>query len=229
MMGLKAYVRQGLLAVGRRAPDWLLRKLGNIVSELELDSWLKAHGLVVRRFVSRREALFELVASEVGQLPVRYLEFGVASGEATRVWSRLLKHPEAVLHGFDSFEGLPENWTEKNPKGMYGTGGVPPIIDDSRIRFFKGWFENTLSTYQAPKSDVVILNMDADLYSSTIFVLRSLRHLVRPGTYLYFDEFACYGHEERAFREFVEQTGFTFRLRGATPGLTNVLFQCVQA
>jgi hypothetical protein len=68
MMGLKACVRQGLLAVGRRAPDWLLRKLGNIVSELELDSWLKARGLVVRGFVRRREALFELVASEVGQL-----------------------------------------------------------------------------------------------------------------------------------------------------------------
>jgi len=66
-------------------PDWLLRKLGNIVSELELDSWLRAHGLVVRSFVRRREALFELVASEVGQLPVLYLEFGVASGESTRV------------------------------------------------------------------------------------------------------------------------------------------------
>lgn len=59
----------------------------------------------------------------------------------------------------------------------YSTCGVPPIIDDPRIRFFKGWFEDTLPTYQAPKANVVILNMDADLYSSTIFVLRTLRHL----------------------------------------------------
>src|SRR5206468_1901540 len=133
-----------------------------------------------------------------------------------------------VLHGFDSFEGLPEIWSDK-PKGAFSTGGSPPQIMDPRVTFYKGWFEQTLPKYSAPKRDVVIVNMDADLYSSTIFVLRSLKELIRPGTYLYFDEFGTFGHEERAFREFVEETKLGFRLRGGTKGLNQLLFQCVRS
>jgi len=58
-------------------------------------------------------------------------------------------------------------------------------------------------------------------------VLRSISQVFRNGTYLYFDELSCYGHEERAFREFVEQTGLRFVLRGETENLLHVFFQCV--
>jgi len=33
------------------------------------------------------------------------------------------------------------------------------------------------------------MDCDADLYSSTIFVLNSLESVMIPGTYVYFDEF----------------------------------------
>jgi hypothetical protein len=227
-MEIKTGVRRGLLAVSRRMPDEALTRLGNFVRELELGAWMRANDLVLDRVAERREELFGLVADEVGEAPALYLEFGVANGDATRIWTRLLKHPETVLHGFDSFEGLPEKWTNDRPKGMFSTDGALPQIDDPRVRFFKGWFEKTLDQYVPPNRSVLIINMDADLYSSTIFVLRKLRYLFRAGTFLYFDEFSSYGHEERAFREFVEESRMTFRLRGGTRNLLHVLFQCVE-
>jgi len=216
-----------LVALGRRFPNGVVKRLGNYVREIELRAWMDDHNLVLGNVVSRREELFELAASEVGRQPVLYLEFGVAAGDATRIWSGLLKHPEAALHGFDSFEGLPETWTSDRPRGMFSTGGQTPSINDPRVKFFKGWFQQSLPSYVPPKLEPVILNLDADLYSSTIYVLRSLRSLIRPGTYLYFDEFSSFGHEERAFREFVEETGMKFKLRGGTRGLLHVLFQCI--
>jgi len=227
-MKLTPYIQQGLRMLGLKLPRKVLRKLGSVVGNLELGVWLKDHDFVLDRWVTRREELFELVAAEVGHLPVLYLEFGVARGEATRTWSRLLKHPDAVLHGFDSFKGFPEDWVAA-PKGAWSTGGVPPALGDPRVRFFTGLFDQTLPTYQAPQRDVVVFMMDAALFRSTIYVLRRLRSLFRAGTYLYFDEFAAYGHEERAFRDFVEETGITFRLRGGTRGLEHVLFQCVKS
>jgi Macrocin-O-methyltransferase (TylF) len=206
-------------------PRDVLRRLGNLVRELELDAWLRDHGLAPERLVETRDQLFELVAAEVGAVPVLYLEFGVAEGAATRAWSRLLTHPETVIHGFDSFEGLPERWMDR-PPGMFSTHGLIPHIDDRRVHFFKGPFEEILPQYRPPDRPVLIVNMDADLYSSSAVVLRAIGSHLRRGAFLYFDEFSSYGHEERAFREFVEHTGMTFRLRGATANLLHVLFQC---
>lgn len=226
-MKIKKLARNVTLAFGRWLPSGILRRLGNIVRDLELEEWMRHHGLLLNTVVNEREELFEMVGREIGDKPVLYLEFGVAKGDATRVWSRLLKHPQSQLHGFDSFEGLPEAWTSNRPKGMFSTGGVCPDIGDLRVHFFKGMFDQTLPTYVPPSHEVAVLNMDADLYSSTIFVLRKLEHLIQPGTYLYFDEFSSHGHEERAFREFVEETGKQFRLRGSTEGGVHVLFQCI--
>jgi Macrocin-O-methyltransferase (TylF) len=206
-------------------PRGMLRRFGNLVRELELDAWLRNHGLLPETAVDVRDQLFELVAAEVGADPALYLEFGVADGAATRTWSRLLTNQETVIHGFDSFEGLPEQWMDR-PSGMFSTGGIIPQIDDHRVRFFKGRFEETLPHYTPPDRPVLIINMDADLYSSTAFVLRAIGNHLRLGAFLYFDEFCSYGHEERAFREFVEYTGMTFRMRGATGNLLHVLFQC---
>jgi hypothetical protein len=226
MTQLSSHAKQALLRFGGKIPKDFVRPLVSAVKHLELGAWMESHDLRPGKFVATREELFALVAQEVGNLPALYLEFGVASGQATRAWSRLLLHPDTVLHGFDSFEGLPERWGDKSI-GTFSTGGTPPEVGDPRVTFFKGWFQQTLPAYSPPKRDVVIINMDADLYSSTILVLRSLKQLFRPGTYLYFDEFGTFGHEEKAFREFVEETGTTFRLRAGTRGLNQLVFQCI--
>ena len=225
---MKSAVRRWLLRLGSNLPEAFLRKSCNLLGEMELINWMSGQGMRFDHQVTRRQDLFEMIAAEVGQLPTLYLEFGVAAGDSIRTWSKLLKHPDSCLHGFDSFEGLPEAWGDC-PKGTFSTGGAMPQIDDPRVRFFKGWFEETLPTYEPPQRDVIVLNLDADLYSSTILVLRQLRALIRAGTYLYFDEFFSLGHEERAFREFVEESGTKFRAVSTTRTDSAAVFQCIGA
>lgn len=178
----------------------------------------------VRR-VERKEQVFDLIAQDIGGKRVLYLEFGVWQGQTVRYWSKLLTNPESKLHGFDSFEGLPEDWDLKWPKGTFSTGGRIPQIDDSRVMFFKGWFEDTLADYELPPHDVLVINFDADLYSSTIYVLNRLKDAIVPGTYLYFDEFQDGRHEFRAFNEFLQATGMRFAMVGATSALQQVAFR----
>jgi hypothetical protein len=111
-------------------------------------------------------------------------------------------------------------------KGTFSTQGVVPIVDDSRVHFFKGWFEEVLPTYTVPEHDVLVMNMDADLYSSTVFVLRHLRPHIRSGTFVYFDEMSRVEHEPRAFDEFMKETGLVFHAVCAEKTLNRAFFRC---
>ena len=57
------------------------------------------------------------------------LEFGVRSGTSIRQIAGLAGQG---VHGFDSFEGLPESWHDE-PKGTYTTKGVIPIVPKNVI------------------------------------------------------------------------------------------------
>ena len=62
------------------------------------------------------------------------------------------------LHGFDSFLGLPHDWSlEGHKRGYFSTEGVVPRIDDPRVRFYPGWFEDTLPDYEWPEHEVLIV------------------------------------------------------------------------
>jgi hypothetical protein len=136
-----------------------------------------------------------------------YLEFGVYRGESIAYFSEHLRNPASRLFGFDSFEGLPEHWG-RNPRGTFSTGGVMPKLFDNRVEFVKGWFHETLPTFfvrpsvrtmLADPNCRVFVHLDADLYSSTLFILTSLwHHLDRY--HFCFDEFM--GHELRALQDF---------------------------
>jgi hypothetical protein len=66
---------------------------------------------------------------------------------------------------------------------------------------------------------------DADLYSSTVTALDAVADHLRPGSFLYFDEFNHRGDEMRALSEFLVRTDMWLRIVGATRDLTNVMFQ----
>ena len=143
-----------------------------------------------------------------------------------RYWSRALKHPEATLHGFDSFEGLPEDWFPYR-KGHFGVGGRMPEIDDARVAFFKGWFEDVLPRYTVAPHDVLVIAIDADLYSSTICVLRHLRPHITTGTFVYLDDMSQPDHEPRALAEFMAESGLRFAAVAADRTLRCVFLRCV--
>ena len=225
MPTLSSEIKRALTIVGIFVPRKTVDDSNKVLNYLAVGRWMKDNHYSVEHRLACRERIFELIAKDVATRRVLYMEFGVSDGRATRYWSKLLRHPESHLHGFDSFEGLPESWegTDRD-KGHFSTNGAIPQIDDARIRFFKGWFQDTLPTYKAPPHDVLVIILDADLYSSTACVLSYLRDLVVPGTYIYFDEFNHRFHELRAFDEFIRETGMKFSLVGATKTLEHVAF-----
>lgn len=215
-----------LTRVGARMSKRMVHNLSAATNYLEVGRWLREHRMEPPRRWRSREQLFDAIAQNVADRQALYLEFGVFRGESMCYWSRLLRNPQSHLHGFDSFEGLPARYTLFNPKGHLSTGGQMPQFDDPRVKLFKGWFQDTLPKYIAPPHEVLVINIDCDLYSSTAYVLDCLTSLMAPGTYLYFDEFADEDHELRAFEEFTEKNkNMGFELLGATRTLSQVAFR----
>jgi len=218
-------LKHALTRLGGYCTPGILHRMNATINYLETGRWFKSHGFSNSDPVPSRLALFDHVAEEIADKRVAYLEFGVWKGESMRYWSKLLKNPDSVLHGFDSFEGLPEAWNIASGEATFSTQGELPKIDDPRVKFYKGWFDATLEDYEVPDNDVLVLSLDADLYSSTKTVLDALCDSIKPGTYLYFDEFSDRQHELRAFDEFIRATGMSFRALGADATLTHVVFQ----
>lgn len=217
-----------LTGIGAAASPWTLGQIQASVNYLKIGRWMRDRGFCFGQRVKSREEVWAAMIDRLGDKQVLYLEFGVANGTSMRYWSQHLKHPQAVLHGFDSFEGLPEGggpWV----KGQFSNYGLIPHIPDERVRFFKGWFDKILPTYQVPDHDALVINMDADIYSSTLYVLRYLRRYIVPGTCLYFDEMNHVEHEPRAFDDFVNETGLAFRPLCADRTLAFVAFECVNS
>lgn len=155
------------------------------------------------------------------------LEFGVYAGKSVNLIKNYFKNLESVkIFGFDSFEGLPEDWVDSNTnniagdglcvKGFFSTEGKIPNIEG--VKFYKGWFENTIPEYMKNPSDIGLLHIDCDLYSSTKSVLYSLNDYIKPNTIIVFDEWFyngdpnCNDHEQKCFYEWVKDFNREFEI-----------------
>lgn len=220
-------LKQLLVMIGFLLPAPAVRVAVAMANYLAVGRWMRSHGFGTPRFVSGRESVWGGIASELRDRKVTYLEFGVYRGDSMRYWSQALSRPEARLHGFDSFDGLPEDggpWS----KGQFAQQGAIPQIADSRVRFFKGWFSDTLRGYAPPPNEVLFIALDADLYSSTSEVLTAALPWIKEGSWLYFDEFNHLEHEPRAFSEFLSRSGAVFEARYADRTLNFVAFRCIR-
>jgi cytidyltransferase-like protein len=140
------------------------------------------------------------------------LEFGVYQGRTINYIA--LKFPNNTIYGFDSFEGLPEEWNDKNPKGIYTLNGNLPKVEKN-VELIKGWFNETLPSFiNDHKSPISLLHVDCDIYSSTACVLESLKDQIVDGTVVIFDEIWKYPnykeHEIKAFAEFLLKYNFKY-------------------
>ena len=162
-----------------------------------------------------REGLLRYAVAQVA-IPGLVLEFGVYRGKSTWVIATSTDRP---VHGFDSFEGLPEDWTgNKSAKGAFSTGGELPDVPDN-VTLHKGLFADTLPPFLADHDGpAAFVHVDCDLYSSTKDVLGAVSPRLREGTVIVFDDFfnapGWKEHEYKAFRELVEETGLEFRYIG---------------
>ncbi len=221
--------KQFLTLVGARLSARGVHQLQMVVNYIRLGHWMARNKYLVKRRLPDRYAVFDVVVEQVREKRVLYLEFGVFQGASMRYWANALKHPEARLHGFDSFEGLPEDLDMDGPyvKGVFDVQGRIPQVNDPRVTFFKGWFEEVLPSYRLPEHEVLVVVIDADLYSSTRCVLQRLRPFLKAGDFLYFGDMSRPDHEPRALEEFVRESGLRFQLVAADYSLNNAFFQCL--
>ena len=125
--------------------------------------------------------------------------------------------------GFDSFEGLEENWYGHPGygKGTFSLSGVLPKVDE-KVILIKGWFESTVPDFLQGfvQTNLLIVHMDADTYKPTKFLLEELKSHLKSGTILIFDEYYGYpnwrAHEYKAFQEFVVSNELRYRYIAAT-------------
>ena len=218
--------KQALTVLGSYLPGTAIVQLQAFVNYIAVGRWMADRQYRFPARVADRGAVWTEMLKIAADRKVLYLEFGVYTGAATRFWSGGLRHPDSILHGFDSFEGLPDAagpWKQ----GQFDVAGRMPQIDDSRVRFFKGWFDATLPTYAPPSHDLLVLNLDADLYTSTLCVFDYIGPLIKPGTLIYFDEMNHVTHEPKAFAEFMQKSGRRFKPLAADRTLAHVAFECV--
>lgn len=138
------------------------------------------------------------------------MEFGVRHGNTLRQIASLVNQK---VHGFDSFEGLPEVWHHE-PKGSYTTKGIIPVMPKN-VELHVGWFEDTLPKFlESNDQKVRLINVDCDIYSSTKTVLDLLASRIAPGTIIVFDEYIGNEHwredEFKAFQEAVTKYNWCY-------------------
>lgn len=146
------------------------------------------------------------------------LEFGVYSAMTTNYIAE--RFPNRKVHGFDSFEGLPEFWRDGYDKGVFGVDALPEVRDN--IELHKGWFDESIPPFienvvkKEKVKDIAYLHVDCDLYSSTKTIFDLLGDRIVPGTVIVFDEYFNYTGWEKgeflAFKEFLagKELGYSY-------------------
>ncbi len=137
--------------------------------------------------------------------PINYIEFGVAAGESFKWWLKQNQHTDSRFYGFDTFDGLPEDWGPFK-KGSFTNNNVLPEINDARGKFYQGLFQQTVPGFvkELDNSKRNVLMMDADLYTATLYALTSLAPYLKKGDLIFFDEFVVPTHEFKAYSDFVQ-------------------------
>ena len=141
------------------------------------------------------------------------LEFGVYTGGTIRfIAGRVAGR---TVHGFDSFQGLPEDWSGFSlDNTAFDVQGKLPKVPGN-VSLYPGWIDKTLPSWVAQNAGpVAFLHIDVDLYSSTKTILEVLVDRFMPGTIILFDEYFNYPgwrkHEFLAFKEFVQARGIEY-------------------
>jgi hypothetical protein len=148
-----------------------------------------------------RWVLYDLVIPLADQRKM-WVEFGVHKGDTINYISRFAP----IMFGFDSWEGLPDDWQPGFPKGHFSTNGTMPEVNPNVV-LVKGMFQETLPKFLSIIPGTFgLVHIDSDIYESARFVLEQIEDRVTIGTVIIFDELIGYNtyeeHEYKALKEF---------------------------
>jgi O-methyltransferase len=216
---------------------FLIGPLKLISNTLELSRWITKNNRsdILNQFYSpvtdysRRYILYEYLfkTKKLVNEKFTYLEFGVSGGDSFFWWTKNNKNPDSKFFGFDTFEGLPEKWGVFFNKGEM----IAEVssIDDPRAKLIKGLFQNVLKSFidnnRETLNDKLVIHLDADLYSSTLYVITSLANYLKKGDILIFDEFGVPNHEFLAFKNFIDSFYLKYELIGVVNNFGQVAFE----
>lgn len=225
MLGkLKRFIRRQLVEnsdilsqeiFGLQNDSYDLKKISRLKAALDSAEYCNQHMSKALSFKTKFDLLTRaMTISPPGGL---ILEFGVASGNTI---NHIARQTQALVYGFDSFEGLPEDWRTGYSAGRYAQNR--PTLE-SNIRLIEGLFDDTLPGFVANHSGdfVSLAHIDCDLYTSTKTVLEGIKELLRPGSILVFDEYFNYPgwqhHEFKALRQFCSENGVSYTYDAFVP------------
>lgn len=190
--GLRMVFRR-LLAALRRATSpyrteayWLLRE--DAARESADYAALHLHQAML---FPDRVALWDYAIGRISGPDGLVLEFGVHEGASISHLAAAL--PQRRLYGFDSFEGLAEDWTGYHlRRGAFDLKGKMPAVP-ANVTLVKGWFADTLPHFLADHGGIVdLLHIDCDTRESAAFVLNALGPRLAVGSVIVFDEYFGY-------------------------------------
>lgn len=144
------------------------------------------------------------------------IEFGVWQGRSINYFARKVTD---TIYGFDSFEGLKEDWSGWGfAKGDFDLGGKLPKVENN-VKLVKGWFDKTLPSFLVQhQQPVALLHIDSDTYDSAKVVLDLIGSRIIQGTVIIFDEYFGYRGwrmgEFKAWKEFVNKHGIEYEYLG---------------
>ncbi|MEM8654254.1 MAG: class I SAM-dependent methyltransferase [Pseudomonadota bacterium] len=147
-----------------------------------------------------------------------FVEFGVAEGGGCRTFGKILGRNGLTMTGFDSFEGLQEDWTgiqTGRAAGAFSTGGALPKVPDN-VTLVKGWVQDTLPGYLKEHKGRAFgfIHMDMDTYTPTAYAMKAVKKHLRKGTVILFDELYGYPgwrhHEYKALTETLDDKDYTY-------------------
>ena len=161
--------------------------------------------------VKNKFQVIDYALSKISNKKGLILEFGVYKCETVNYIAKRLSNLK--IFGFDSFEGLPENWRDGFPKGTFSLNEIPSVEDN--VVLIKGWFEKSIPDFIIQnQDDIVFLHIDCDLYSSTKTIFNNLKNQIKKGTVIVFDEYFNYpgweNGEFKAFQEFVKDNDIQY-------------------
>ncbi|WP_152497403.1 class I SAM-dependent methyltransferase [Roseovarius sp. THAF8] len=141
------------------------------------------------------------------------IECGVFTGGSINHMAGL--HPDRTLFGFDSFEGLSENWTGNHHKsGHFDLGGQLPNVEPN-VELVKGWIDDTFQPFlKKNPGDIAYLHVDTDTYQPAKTILQLAKPRLRVGSVILFDELFGYPawehHEYKALTETIPEDKYEF-------------------
>jgi hypothetical protein len=143
-------------------------------------------------------------AAATRALPGIAMEFGVFQGITLKHIARAIG-PQRRLTGFDTFQGLPEDWGELLPKGTFATG-MPSLEEYANVDLEVGRIEETLPAFLARVPTAVsLLHIDVPYCGINMFILERVLPRMPEGAVIVFDEYYGYAsYEEHEFRAWQE-------------------------